>query len=152
LPRRSTAQHELAAQVVELCAERRKAVMQPPPRGATKLPFAGLMVVENVQRSDRRAGRRRCSQCPVVADPQVLPKPDDDWRLAHQAVSCRLALAAYNAGGDTPFRPASLIREQQVEQRLLLAAALLWGALLRRPSCPGLRPRRPTGAFVPIVF
>jgi hypothetical protein len=71
-------------QAAEALGERREAMMQPPAAG--RAGRAAAVFVEDVQRHDPPAFRRR-GERRIVADAQVLAKPDD-------------------GGHDAPVRPA----------------------------------------------
>src|SRR6185503_17471381 len=79
LRRIATPEHEAA----EALLQRREAVVQPPAAGGAER--SALILVENVERHDRPA-LGRCRERRIVADAQILSKPDDRGHAPSAAV------------------------------------------------------------------
>lgn len=83
---RASSKQQRCANRSEIRTQRLKALMQPPATRAAEWAHASTDLVEKIEHHQRSSPFDRCQQCRIVAEPQVVPQPDNAWpccALAH---------------------------------------------------------------------
>jgi hypothetical protein len=79
---RAAPQAEFPVKPRQITVERGKTAVEPPARGAARTEAPRRVVIENINREDRRAGLCRFGQRRMVCEPEIEAKPHDDGTVS----------------------------------------------------------------------
>ena len=81
--RRSPADNQSRTRCTKIRIEGGERLMEPPARGAARLPRRLLLQRVDEKRHDRPTSLHGFLKCGIIGQTQIQPQPDDGWGLSH---------------------------------------------------------------------